>query len=132
MNLLDMFRKSKKSQTPTASLGKLWVCAVKFSPWDDDQYGAEIAETDIKEAYVRNGEPQVESFMKNPFNKCDPITLRGPVGHLEYVSQSGQWIGFFETKKDAEAAYRQFAANLMQKIESASAKLGLSGETKQA
>ena len=132
MNLLDMFRKSKKSQTPTAYLDKLWVCAVKFTPWNEDWYGAEIMETDIKEAWVRDGTAYVESTARNPFNKCDPISLRGPVGCLEYVSQSDQWIGFFETRKDTEDAYRRFAAGLVQQIESASAKLGLSGEAKQA
>lgn len=131
MNLFDVFRKSKKTMSTvpsSASLGRMWACAVKFAPWKEDWYDVKIAETDIREAWVRDGIAHVESTARNPFNKCDPISLRGRVGHLEYVSQLGYWIGFFETKKDAEDAYRLFAAGLVQQIESASARLGLAGE----
>ena len=129
MNLLDMFRKSKNvlSSTPSSpSLGKMWVCTVKFAPWTENWYDVKIAETDIKEAWMRDGTTRVESTARNPFNKCDPVSLRGPVGHLEYVSQLDYWIGFFETKKDTEDAYCRFAAGLVQQITSASARLGLS------
>ena len=133
MNLLDMFRKSKNalSSIPSsASLGRLWACVVKFAPWKDDWYDVKIMETDIIEAQMRNGTTHVESTARNPFNKGDPISLRGQVGHLEYVTHLGYWIGFFETKKDAEDAYRIFAASLIQQIESASTGLSLSSETK--
>ena len=132
-----MFKKSKKSMSSTpssASLGRMWACIVKFVPGQEDWYDVKIAETDIREAWVRDGITRVESTAQNPFNKCDPISLRGPVGHLECVSQFGYWIGFFETKKDAEDRYRLFAVGLVQQIASASARLGLSisSETKQA
>lgn len=135
MNLLDMFKKSKNalSSVPSSSsLGRLWACVVKFAPWKDDWYDVKIMETDIIEAQVRGGTTHVESTARNPFNTGDPISLHGQVGHLEYVAHLGHWIGFFETKKDAELAYRVFAAGLIQQIESASARLGLSGETEQA
>ena len=134
MNLLDMFRKSKKAMSAvssSASLGRMWACAVKFAPWTKNWYDVKIVETDIMEAQVRDGITRVESTARNPFNKGDPISLRGPVGHLEYVSQLGYWIGFFETKKDAEDAYRTFAVGLIQQIKSASAILDLSDEIKQ-
>ena len=120
MNLLDIFKKSKKT-SPSCYLGKMWALAVKFTPWAKSWYGVVIAETDITEAYVRNGETQVVSSMRNPFNKGDSVSLRGPVGHLEYVSPSlsYQWIGFFETKDEAKEEYRRFADALVAKIESA-------------
>jgi len=126
MNLLDMFRKSKSSDPSLASLGKMWACAVKFAPSAEVWYDVKIAETDIREAWVRDGTTRVESTARNPFNKGDPVSLRGPVGRLEYVPHLNYWIGFFETKKDAEDAYRLFAAGLVQQIASASAGLGLS------
>ena len=126
MNLFDIFKKSKKGGVTTASLGKLWFCAVNFAPWKEDWYGVKIAETDIIEACVRDGTTHVESTAQNPFNKCDPVSLRGQIGHLEYVSQFGYWIGFFETKKDAEDAYCLFTAALVQRIESTSSGLGIS------
>jgi hypothetical protein len=134
MNLLDMFRKSKKAMSAvssSASLGSMWACAVKFAPWKKDWYGVVIVETDIIEAQARDGITRVESTAQNPFSRCDPISLRGQVGHFEYVSQLGYWIGFFETKKDAEDAYRTFAVGLIQQIKSASAILDLSDEIKQ-
>lgn len=126
MNLFDIFKKSKKGGEVTASLGKLWFCTVKFAPWKDDWYGVKIAETDIEEAWVRDGTTHVVSTTRNPFDKRDFTKLRGKVGHLEYVSQLGYWIGFFETKKDAEDAYRLFAAALVQRIESTSSGIGIS------
>ncbi len=129
MNLLDMFRKSKKASPPTqpsASLGRMWACTVKFAPSADVWYDVKIAETDIMEAWVRDETMRVESTARNPFNKGDPVSLRGPVGHLEYVSQLDYWIGFFETVDEAKEEYRKFAAGLVQQIKSISAKVGLS------
>ena len=101
---------------------------MKFAPWKEDWYDVKIVETDIIEAQVRDGTTNVESTARNPFNKSDPISLRGQVGHLEYVAQLSYWIGFFETKKDAEDAYRIFAAGLIQQIESMSTRLSLSSD----
>ena len=126
MNLLDMFRKSKSSDPSSASLGKMWVCTVKFAPSADVWYDVKIAETDIREAWMCDGITHVVSTAQNPFNKCDPVSLRGQVGHLEYVSQLGYWIGFFETKKNAEDVYCLFAAGLVQQITSVSTRLSLS------
>lgn len=129
MNLLDMFRKSKNvlsSGTSSASLGKMWACTVKFAPSAEVWYDVKIAETDIREAWIRDGTTHVESTAQNPFNKGDPVSLRGQVGHLEYVPQFGYWIGFFETKKNAEDAYCLFATGLVQQITSVSTRLGLS------
>lgn len=129
MKLLDLFRKSKKalpSATSLASLGKMWVCIVKFAPSADVWYDVKIAETDIVEAWVRDGTTHVVSTAKNPYSKGDPMSLRGKVGHLEYVQQMGYWNGFFETKKDAEDEYRLFVSSLVHQIMSASARIGLS------
>lgn len=126
MNLLDLFRKSKKASA--MSLGKMWLCAVKVEPWEvKNWYDVAIVEADVTGAYVRsNGEQRIESSVGNPFSKYDTTQMCGPVGHLEYVQRPCQWIGFFNTKEDAEDAYSKFVASFMQQIESATAKLNLS------
>lgn len=129
MNLLDVFRKSKKASTP-CYLGRMWVCAVKCKPWSDlgQRYGVVIKDIGIVEAFVRGGETRVLSDERDPFREGDPICLAGPVGRLEYVSQLDQWIGFFETEDAAKEGYRQFMDALVAEIESASAGLGLTGK----
>ena len=112
----------------------MWACAVKCRLWSDPgrRYGVVIAKTDVTEAYARDGEARVVSSMRNPFNKCVPVSLRGPVGRLEYVSQSDIWVGFFETEDEAKEEYGRFADALVDEIESASAELDIPGETGRA
>lgn len=126
MNLLDMFRKSKKTNVPY--LGKMWACAVKFHPSADPgrRYGVVIKNVGIVEAFVRDGEARVLSDEQNPFNGFTPVRLAGPVGRLEYVQSSEIWIGFFETEDEAKDEYRRFAGEVADEIKSASAGLGLS------
>lgn len=132
MNLLDIFRKSKKGRTSTVSLGKMWLCAVKVEPWEvKNWYDVAIVEADVTGAYVHsNGEQRIESSIGNPFSKYDTTQMCGPIGHLEYATRLCQWVGFFNEKKDAEDAYRKFVAKFMQQIETATAKLSLSDEAK--
>ena len=123
MNLLDMFRKSKKAAKPHY-LGRMWVCVVKCQPWSNDgqRYAVVIKNVDVVEAYMRDDETRVVSDENNPFNKCNCIRLAGPVGHLEYVQPSYIWIGFFETEDEAQDGYHQFATALVAEIKSASPK----------
>ena len=123
MNLLSIFKKSKKT-SESCYLGRMWVCAVKYRPWSDlgQRYGVVIKNVGVVEAFVRGDEPRVVSDERNPFNGNSPIDLAGPVGRLEYVSQSNIWVGFFETEDEAKEEYRRFATALVAEIEAASPK----------
>lgn len=120
MNLLDMFKKSKKAATP-CYLGRMWVCVVKCQLWSElgRRYGVVIKNVGVVEAYVHGGEERVTSDERNPFNNYSSVCLVGPVGYLEYVQPSNIWIGFFETENEAKEEYRRFVDDLVGEIESA-------------
>ena len=124
MNLLDMFKKSKK-MSESGYLGKMWMCAVKCQPWSDpgQRYGVVIKNVNIVEAAARvlSG-ARVIADEQNPFNKNCSLNIAGPVGQLEYVPSANIWIGFFETEDEAKDGYCKFAAELMAEIKSASPK----------
>lgn len=133
MNLLDVFRKSKKASALTY-LGRMWACTVKFDPQSilGRRYGVAVKNVGVVEAFVRGGETRVTSDERNPFSGVSPICLAGPVGRLEYVPQLHIWVGFFETEDEAKGGYRRFADALKAEIESASAGLSCPGETGRA
>ena len=130
MNLLDVFRRSKKASSP-GYLGGMWACAVKFEPEAKPgrRYGVVVKNVGIVEAFARNGKKYVTSDERDPFGDG---SLAGPVGHLKYSASSHTWIGFFETEDEAKEGYRRFADALLSEITSASAGLGLPGETGKA
>ena len=121
MNLLDVFRKSKKVEQP-GYLGKMWMCAVKCQPWSEpgQRYDVVIKNVGVVEASARwlSG-PRITADEQNPFNKCCPLNIAGPVGHLEYMPPANIWIGFFETEDEAKTGYSKFADELVAEIESA-------------
>lgn len=126
MNLLNMFRKSKKATAP-GYLGRMWACVVKCQPWSDpgQRYAVAVKEVGVVEAFCRGCGTRVKSDERNPFNGGSSVYLTGPVGCLEYVEASYMWIGFFETEDEVKKGYRRFADALVAEIESASAGLGL-------
>lgn len=126
MSLLDIFRKSREktssaSTSTVPSLGKMWVCVVKFEPWNDDWYDVMIKNVDISEAYMRGKDVSVTSLETDPFNS--PVKLYGKVGRLEYNQSSSRWVGFFDAKEKAEDAYRKLVSSLVDHIESMSRKV---------
>jgi hypothetical protein len=133
MNLLDVFRKSRKTFAPNC-LGSMWACAVKFEPdfKPGRRYGVAVKNVGVVEAFVRDGETRVASGERDPFGDGTFGNLAGPVGRLEYFHSSHMWIGFFETEDEAKEGYRRFADTLVAEIKSASAGLGVAGETGQS
>ena len=133
MSLLDALRKSKKASAPDC-LGRMWACAVKFEPESKPgrRYGVAVKNVGVVEAFVRGGETRVKSDGLDLFGDGTFGGLAGPAGRLEYSRASHMWIGFFETEDEAKGGYRRFADVLATEIESASAGLGLSGETGKA
>jgi hypothetical protein len=128
MSLLDMFKKSKEKTTSesapvVASLGKMWVCVVKFEPWNDDWYDVMIKNVDICEVCMRGKDTSVTSLEHNPFKSARGIPLNGKIKQLNYISHENQWVGFFDTKEQAEDAYRKLASSLVDRIESVSSRL---------
>ena len=133
MNLFDVFRRSKKASSP-GYLGGMWACAVKFEPAfkPGRRYGAVVKNVGIVEAFARDGKKYVTSDERDPFGDGVFGILAGPVGYLKYSASSHTWIGFFETEDEAKEGYRRFADALLSEITSASAGLGLPGETGKA
>lgn len=112
----------------------MWVCAVKFEPDFKvrRRYDVAVKNVGVVEAFVRSGETRVASDERDPFGDGTFGNLAGPVGYLEYSCSSHMWIGFFETEDEAKEGYRRFADVLLSEIASASVKLGIPGETRQA
>ena len=130
MNLLDVFRRSKKASSPDY-LGRMWACVVRYRPWNAPgrRYDVSVKNVGIVEASAFAGETRVTSDEQSRFGDDNPVRLAGPVGRLGYVNQANRWIGFFETEDEAKEGYRRFADDLLSEIKSASARLGLPGET---
>ena len=103
----------------TRIIGRLWVCAVKCTPWRTNcWHDVSIKEVGIEEAIAFREGIYVKSIAGNPFDSCSPVNLQGYLDRLEYDRENSYWVGFFETEDKAKAAYNELAKKLMDGIAS--------------
>ena len=127
MKFLNRLLKTKKLDDKT--IGSMWLCAANFDVrnfakpnWCD----VLVKEVGIKEAYMRQDGMFVESTEPNQFNLGativnlgDPIRFHGYVGRLLWNDENKNYfVGFFETKEDAENAYIDLVEKLTEDIAS--------------
>ena len=120
MKFLNRLLKTKKLDDK--AIGSMWLCAANFdvrnfakSNWCD----VLVKEVGIKEAYMRQDGMFVESTERNQFNLGATISFRGYVGRLLWNDENKDYfVGFFETKEDAENAYLDLVEKLTEDIAS--------------
>ena len=84
-------------------LDKMWMCVARFCPWNPDGHGVKFVEVSIKRAEAEKNGIYVHSPCRNPFDGDESMS-----GYIDKItSQFGYWVGFFETKDEAVAAYNK-------------------------
>ena len=120
MKLLNRLLKTRKPDEET--IGSMWLCAANFAvhDWTKPNWcGVVVKEVGIKQAYMLRDGMFVESTERNPFNFGDCICFRGYVGRMTWNGErQSYFVGFFETKEEAENAYRELAKKLIDDIAS--------------
>lgn len=120
MKLLNRLLKARKPDDET--IGSMWLCAANFAVhnWTKSNWhGVVVKEVGIEHAYMRRDGMYVESTERNPFNFGDCIRFRGYVGRMEFNTENKDYfVGFFESKEEAENAYRELAKKLIDDITS--------------
>jgi hypothetical protein len=118
MKLLNRLLKTKKPDENT--IGSMWLCAANFAihNWTEPNWhGVMVKEVGIEQACILRDGMFVESTERNPFNFGDPARLRGYVGRMTWNDgRQSYFVGFFETKEEAEDAYRKLAKKLIDDI----------------
>lgn len=107
MKLFNIFRKKEKVKDlykSTPLLDKMWVCVFRFSPFEPKNFVVKFKKVDIVSAVAYKEGVWVESSERDPFKSSDRF-LGGYVGN---ITQQWHWVGFFETRKEAVAAYNKF------------------------
>ena len=121
MKLLDLLLKKKKPEAKD-TIGSLWLCAAKFAVDNllkDGWHDVMIKEVGITHAEVfRNRDGTwVESTEYVPFGWGYTVPFRGSLGRMAFNEDQGNYfVGFFETKEEAEAAYRGLAKKIIDDI----------------
>ena len=120
MKLLNRLLKTRKPDKET--IGSMWLCAANFAihNWTEPNWhGVVVKEVGIKQACVLRDGMFVESTERNPFNFGDCIDFRGYVGKMTWNRErQSYFVGFFETREEAENAYRELATKLIDDIAS--------------
>ena len=118
MKFLNRLLKTRKPNDET--IGSMWLCATNFAVcnWTKPNWhGAVVKEVGIKHAYMRPDGMYVESTERNPFNFGDCICFRGYVGKMMFNTENKDYfVGFFESKEEAENAYHKLAKKLIDDI----------------
>ena len=120
MKLLNKLLKTKAPDEKT--IGSMWLCAVNFAVhnWTEPNWhDVLVKEVGIEQAYMRRNGIYVESTERNLFNFGDPVCFRGYVGQMTFNNENKcYFVGFFETKEEAENAYHELAEKLIDDIAS--------------
>jgi len=118
MKLLNRLLKTRKLNDET--IGSMWLCAANFAVYNwtkPNWHGVLVKEVGIENACIRRDGMYVESTERNPFNFGDPICFRGYVGRLTFNNENKSYfVGFFESRDEAENAYRELAKKLIDDI----------------
>ena len=118
MKLFDIFKKRKKltiKELYAPVLAKMWVCVFNFCPWDVEEHDVVFKKVNIVKASADEKGIFVESDKQDPFTRYDKERLRG---YIDRITLSWHWVGFFETKEEAEKAYNELMKKWVAVIES--------------
>lgn len=118
MKLFNIFKKQKKmtiKELYAPVLDKMWVCVFNFSPWDVKEHGVVFKKVNIIKACADEKGIFVESDERDPFTMYEKERLRG---YIDHITSSWHWVGFFETKEEAEKAYNDLMKKWIGVIES--------------
>lgn len=118
MKLFDIFKKRKKltiKELYAPVLDKMWVCVFNFCPWDVEEHDVVFKKVTIVKASADEKGIFVESDEQDPFTRYDKERLRG---YIDRITSSWHWVGFFETKEEAEKAYNELMKKWVAVIES--------------
>ena len=86
-------------------LGDMWMCSVRFRPWEESKHDFCIKKVGLSKAEATNEGIWVIADEKDPF---DPYTKEGAHGYIDRLESYGcSWIGFFESKEAAEKCYNE-------------------------
>lgn len=106
MGLFNIFKKKKKmsiKELYAPVLDEMWVCAFNFCPWDEDKYKVFFKKVKIVRAEATKEGIWVKSDEPYPFESaCTDDVM---CGYIDKIDCRWYWIGFFETKEEAEKAY---------------------------
>ena len=118
MKLFNIFKKRKKltlKELYAPVLDEMWVCVFNFEPWDVKAHDVVFKKVNIVKASADEKGIFVESDEQDPFDKYDKSKLRG---YIDRITSSWHWVGFFETKEEAEKAYNELMKKWIGVIES--------------
>ena len=109
MGMLDIFRKRRKVTAEdlrklySQVIDRMWVCVVRFRPWDKEEHDVVFKEVDIVKAEATPNGILVEADERDPFREYE--TSSNLTGYLDRFTHNWHWVGFFETKAQAENSY---------------------------
>ena len=106
MKLFNLFKRQKKmtiKKSFAPVLDKMWVCVINFQPWNPERHEVVFKEVSIVKACADESGIYVESDEKH--STSDYQELNGYIDKI--TSRFDHWVGFFETKGEAEQAYNK-------------------------
>ena len=104
--MFGLFKKKKKmtlKELYAPVLDRMWVCVLNFCPWNPKGHDVKFMEVSIRKAEADKEGIYVNSDDRNPFDESETMN-----GYIDKITSSfGYWVGFFETKEEAVAAYNK-------------------------
>lgn len=105
MKLFNIFSRKKRmtaKELYAPVLDKMWVCVIKFCPWDPSKHDVAFKEVNVVSASAHSDGIFVKSDAKNPF--CSYSASETLSGYIDRIDINHS-CGFFDTEIEAKGAY---------------------------
>jgi hypothetical protein len=114
--MFEIFKRKKKmtiKELYAPVLDEMWMCAFNFTPWDPEDFRVTVKKVRIISAQANLGGIWVMSDETIPGWQTKKYE-----GYIDKITASVEWVGFFETKEQAETEFNKMMDKWISEMES--------------
>ena len=114
--MFGIFKRKKKmtiKELYAPVLDEMWMCAVNFTPWDSEDFRVTVKKVRITSAQASRDGIWVVSDETIPGWETKKYA-----GYIDKIGEHYGWVGFFETKEQAETEFNKMMDKWISEMES--------------
>lgn len=114
--MFGIFKRRKKmtiKELYAPVLDEMWMCAFDFKPWEPGDFKVTVKKVRITSAQASRDGIWVVSDEPIPGWQTKKYE-----GYIDKITASVEWVGFFETKEQAEAEFNKLMDKWVSEMES--------------
>ena len=114
--MFGIFKRRKKmtiKELYAPVLDEMWMCVFDFKPWDSGEFRVTVKKVRITSAQATKNGIWVVSDEPIPGWQTEKYE-----GYIDKITASVEWVGFFETREQAESEFNKMMDKWVSEMES--------------